>query len=307
MKIVNRLFLSGSVFVLAKVSVACSAETSTASNVLSNLLTTTAGAIAQNQPAQQGLSQNTTAVPQVAQSASGSQSSANPPTDNGESVLPNFDDLVNDTPKLDSTVKADSGKTINAGQPQVTTPQAVAPQATIPQASTSQVVTSQTDVATQTTSQSVPPTMPLSENASAPVQTSTPSTIPDKKVGFVDMDGNAWIAPPDMIFPEGMRDGEMFIFSKDIDALKKRLQEAKLQETRSSQQPLSQTNVVNYQGAPGQMSSSQVTPWPTSKSWQYSPSNAQETAAFLNHPWQSSVHQGTSRLDASRWRAPQQN
>ena len=59
-----------------------------------------------------------------------------------------------------------------------------------------------------------------------------------RKVGFIDSDGNVLIAPADMIFPTEMRDGNLYIFSTDIDATKKKLAE----EAQNSPQFFPQTN-----------------------------------------------------------------
>ncbi len=319
MKFERTLFISAGILLATGFSSenGFSAETDTASNVLSNLLTTTAGAIAQNQQAQPAQPVGTTAqaAPEVqpANNQQVSNQQAKPVDDNGESVLPNFDDLVNDTPKVDTPPATVGSTATNSEKLQITT-------------------TPRTEVTPQTSSQNI--LSATSQTGNLPPSSTTPPSAEAKKVGFVDINGNILVAPSDMIFPAEMQDGEMYIFSKDIEALKKKLSA----NGQSLSQMFPQMRTGNYQSnptqaTPGQAIAGQVTPegqmapnqtvpgqyqtapWiNNNKSWQYNPQDATNAGMPPQYPRQSQLDnfpQGNTpqtnsfQQGNSQWKYPQ--
>ena len=230
MKFVRSLCVSGSIFVLLGINPTYSTETNTASSVLGNLLNSTAGAIVQNQQTQQNQpSQSTTQSPLTPSNVQDNQSPLTPEAgnqqttvlspDSGESVLPNFDDLASDEQKQETSPAVPGSQAVSSENAQTTQNTQPAP---IPQSS----------------SQSVLLASSQPENASTSASTTTDTSATTRKVGFIDSDGNVLIAPADMIFPTEMRDGNLYIFSTDIDATKKKLAE----EAQNSPQFFPQTN-----------------------------------------------------------------
>ena len=230
MKFVRNLCVSGSIFVLLGINPAYSTETNTASNVLGNLLTSTAGAIVQNQQLPQNQpSQSTTQSPLTPSNVQDNQSPLTPEAgnqqttalspDSGESVLPNFDDLASDEQKQETPPAVPGTQAVSSKNAQMIQNTQPAP---IPQSS----------------SQSGLLASSQPENASMPAPTAPETSATTRKVGFIDSDGNVLIAPADMIFPTEMRDGNLYIFSTDIDATKKKLAE----EAQNSPQFFPQTN-----------------------------------------------------------------
>ena len=114
-------------------------------------------------------------------------------TDNGTTALPVFDEVSGNT-----TTTANTQPT-NVSQ---TTPQQDAPTIQIQQQN-------QPNVSQSQMVQMIP-------------QTSQNSQV-KKRVGFISKNGVALIAPDDMQFPNEMQDGEVYYFSRDIDALKAKI------------------------------------------------------------------------------------
>ena len=209
------LSLSSGILIATGMNSACFAtETNTASSVLSNLLTTTADAIAPNQ------TQAKPATPQPAEGATSSDATA----------LPTFDEPATGAPAT-ATAPAVSA---NAEAVPATTPQPSAvPQPATPSATTP-AVTQPTTTAV-TTVVATPSEVPavVATGQTAPVQASAepatqvqPTQVvaePKKKVGFLSQNGMVLIAPEDMVFPSEMQDGGMYFFSRDIDTLKKKI------------------------------------------------------------------------------------
>ncbi len=228
------LSLSGGILIEIGMNSVCFAtETSTASNVLSNLLTTTAEAITPKQ------NQATPATPPPAESASSADATA----------LPTFDESAAGGSAAPATPAAPEGSASAKPVPATTPQPSALPQPATPSATT--LVATQPTTTVVTTEASVPPVaaapsetpvvatpsgtpaIAVSEQV-APVQaapeptstTSQPTQVvveQKKKVGFLSQNGMVLIAPDDMVFPNEMQDGGMYFFSRDIDALKKKI------------------------------------------------------------------------------------
>ena len=341
MKIMKSLCVSGSIFALLEVSPAHSTETNTASNVLGNLLSSTAGAIVQNQQAPQNQSlQQANQMSLLPSNVQDNQSTPTPETggqpttelspDSGESVLPNFDDLASDEQKQETSSAASENKVISSENTQIAQNAQPAP---IPQSSSQDALLASSQ----------------QKNVSPSASTTTETGANAKKVGFIDSDGNVLIAPADMIFPTEMRDGDLYIFSTDIDAMKKKLAEEAQNSSQFFPQPNGQDGLPQRnafapnafaqntfvptpgqpgqptQNAPGQQIPGQAMdqtpgqvpgrtfPGARNGEWAYNPETSQNNGHSPNYPrrgqqgnaQQTAYQAGNTQQAASQWENPQ--
>lgn len=249
------LSLSSGILLVAGIGSGCFAsETNTASSVLGNLLKTTAGAIEQNKtnqaqpatlaPAETASSTDATALPIFDDPVSDDKTKSAMPVTSvtaETSVLPASQPVMVSQPVAASQPAIASQPVVpSAIVPAATQPATVAPVAPVPLATaqtavTPVVVATQAVPASVTTGQQVvgqaavaapvisgQPTTAV-QNQEAVVATIEAGLSAKKKVGFVSQNGMVLIAPDDMVFPNEMRDGEMYFFSRDIDTLKKKI------------------------------------------------------------------------------------
>lgn len=229
------LSFSGKVLVVTGISSGCFAsEANTASNVLNDLLKTTAGAITQNQ--------------QQAQPAQAQQQITSTPAENTQATdataLPIFDNPAGSEPSTAAAATASTG--IETNSPTTTqsnvviqptalsatasvTPQptsaldqsgtlARSPVASAPITAASQSVSVQAMPVQQTSSSQI-----VSEQSPITTAIADMATQMKKRVGFVSQNGIVLIAPDDVVFPLEMQDEGIYIFSRDIDAFKKKI------------------------------------------------------------------------------------
>ncbi|MBQ7524212.1 MAG: hypothetical protein IJT08_01215, partial [Alphaproteobacteria bacterium] len=70
-----------------------------------------------------------------------------------------------------------------------------------------------------------PTTTPTSIEQPTPAVATAPASLDatQKRVGFIDSEGNVLIAPKGSVFPNEMLDGQLYFFSRDVDALKRQI------------------------------------------------------------------------------------
>lgn len=203
-KLKKTLFLSTGLLFIGGTALDCSAETATASDVLSGLLTTAADVVSSTQTATNQQQPQSTAQPST--QASTVQTSPVAESDN-ETKLPSFDDLIKDeSPKKDVTAQAVQNSSPVA-QAAGTSALPVAP-----------ALTTDGNVAQFANPQSAPATVPQAVQPEKTTQDVAPIT------GFVAQDGTVFNAPTDMTFPAEMQEG-MYFFSRDVNKLKQELSE----------------------------------------------------------------------------------
>lgn len=202
-KLKKTLFLSTGLLLIGGTALDCSAETATASDVLSGLLTTAADVVSSTQAVTTQQQPQSTAQPSTQESTV--QTSPFAESDN-ETKLPSFDDLIKDeSPKKDVAAQA-----VQNSSPVAQT----AGMSAFPVAS----VLTDGKVAQSVNSQRAPATVPQAVQPEKTTQDVAPIT------GFVAQDGTVFNAPTDMTFPAEMQDG-MYFFSRDVNKLKQELSE----------------------------------------------------------------------------------
>jgi len=156
------------------------------------------------------------------------QATEQTPPDSGTTALPVFDDVSSNTTPV-------STQQTNVSQ-------------TMPQQ----------DATTIQTQQQNQPNVSQSQTMQAIPQTSQNVQV-KKRVGFISKNGVALIAPDNMQFPNEMQDGEVYYFSRDIEALKAKI--AQGTQIFPQQQPIvSQQQVIPQQIATQQLTQQQGIP-----------------------------------------------
>lgn len=227
------LSLSGKVLVATGIGSGCFAsEANTASNVLNDLIKTTAGAITQNQQQAQPAQAQQQITPTPAENTQVTDATALPIFDNPVAVEPSTAATASTGIETNSSATTQSNVVIQPTALSATasvTPQPTSASdqsgtlANSPVASTPITVASQSASVQAMPVQQTPPSHIVSaQSPIAPAIADTP-TQTKKRIGFVSQNGIVLIAPDDVVFPLEMQDGGIYFFSRDIDALKKKI------------------------------------------------------------------------------------